>query len=957
MDVILKFASLRGRSGAAGPALSLASESDFQRRLADGAAGERPTVEMKAAARAFAETEFVRTADQVANGPRLVELVQRLQAGWLPTPDRLASDIRQAIHAEDRASFASDAALARDSVLTRYLLPDGPGADVAVALTRGYALADAVLGGSPTAETVAALVHGPMALPDFIVELRDEGTPAPAAPAPSPEESARALAEQINSVAARRQQLAQTLEHIGFHAEDELDVSEFGGRRPLRELSDSVGGGAEGPGRRIEERVPVELGREVQAVSQGLRAAARRNVVLSSRALELMPDQVTETLRSLDLDPTSASLFDIHTQTTLQHHAAGLQLTALAGKFAHLGNEFAHFIDPSLQVDPVDAPDIAPAANTTPPKTHTPVKPLGVADLLLVRAHISHYERAEIAAIENTISHEKLTHSSRRLDSVDALTTDETESSDLRSQTQGTAENNNGHTTVQAVGPGVGPLAAEGASSFAKSVTDQVSSSATNRARRLSTLRHLRESEETFEHLIDNTPGPNSVYGVYQWLDKIYQAQVFSYGSRLLYDVVVPEPAAVFRDALGRPRSGLLLPVKPAKFALAPSRLTLDNWDYYATGHHASGVEAPPPDEVVVSESFAGRSKDQFSNDAVTNTFLLSEARTTRIPKGYSADRFKIRMQVSGCDTGMIEVAVGIQTVRVAPANGNFFRTGRLDGEVESLPVAIHITSDGVNWGVLDATVSVEIICTATEELTSAWQVRTHARILEANQNRFADYAEAIATRDASARIFLQTLPAPRKTSIIQTEVKRTALELLTGQAFTGFNATGLDASGFPSVNIPATVGLSSYIRFFEQAVEWEHLAYAFYPYFWGAQTSWVSKLLINETDHRFMDFLTSGAARVVLPIRPGYEAAFETFLNTGTVPSTAELLDVGSKLWVSLVAELRAGTNPEGEETAVNEPWQFRIASELVRARTDGSMPKWAFAQGTWQDAADPNF
>ena len=45
------------------------------------------------------------------------------------------------------------------------------------------------------------------------------------------------------------------------------------------------------------------------------------------------------------------------------------------------------------------------------------------------------------------------------------------------------------------------------------------------------------------------------------------------------------------------------------------------------------------------------------------------------------------------------------------------------------------------------------------------------------------------------------------------------------------------------------------------------------------------------------------------------------------------------------------------GNSQAVRLPKEFRVASDLVRARPDGSMPKWTFAGGTWNDAADPDF
>jgi hypothetical protein len=203
----------------------------------------------------------------------------------------------------------------------------------------------------------------------------------------------------------------------------------------------------------------------------------------------------------------------------------------------------------------------------------------------------------------------------------------------------------------------------------------------------------------------------------------------------------------------------------------------------------------------------------------------------------------------------------------------------------------------------------------------------------------------------------MQSLAPEKKQNLVRAEMKRTALELLTGQSFAGFNATAFDGAGFPYPNAASTTALAAYTRFFEQAIEWEHLAYAFYSYFWGSQPSWMSKLLLTEPDAQFAAFLTSGAARVVLPVRPGYEAAVDRFVNTGVTPTTDELLDVGGPFWVSLVEELRSQEAEDGAETAVGEPWEFRIATDLLWARPDGSMPRWKRVGDRWQDAADPDF
>ena len=184
--------------------------------------------------------------------------------------------------------------------------------------------------------------------------------------------------------------------------------------------------------------------------------------------------------------------------------------------------------------------------------------------------------------------------------------------------------------------------------------------------------------------------------------------------------------------------------------------------------------------------------------------------------------------------------------------------------------------------------------------------------------------------------------------------MKRTTLAVLTNQNFSTFNAMRTDSLGLPYPDAAATVALSAYIRFFELAVEWQHIEYAFFPYFWGSRSSWLSKLLGAEPDPQFAGFLASGAARVVLPIRPGYEAAFEKFLNTGKTPTTAELLDVGGPFWASLVAELRDQAASDDSEMTVGTPWEYRLASDLVRARRDEKLPKWTLAAGKWVEGPD---
>src|SRR5262249_20095609 len=54
-------------------------------------------------------------------------------------------------------------------------------------------------------------------------------------------------------------------------------------------------------------------------------------------------------------------------------------------------------------------------------------------------------------------------------------------------------------------------------------------------------------------------------------------------------------------------------------------------------------------------------------------------------------------------------------------------------------------------------------------------------------------------------------------------------------------------------------------ISFLHQAIEWEHVNYFLYPYFWTKADSWNERLRLQANDPIHEAFLRAGAARVVL--------------------------------------------------------------------------------------------
>lgn len=977
MDRVLNFVALRPPPAKVAPAPTLASESDFQHRLSEAADSAHPLENAIEAAQAFIQSgRFLDNPDEVEQGERLLALYNQLTNPELREERGIGDQLREFLQENSLANWEADAARARDSVLAGYLVEDEEfKAATALKLLRMYGLVESLwLQGETSEERLASLLVAPLVLPDFLLNLRKDA--AEVTSPPSPAETADKLLEQFQVEMQHHARLGATLATINNHDEDELLISELGVQRPLDSLYRTAITGETRDILRLE-RLERQLDEPHMGNVEGLvkpinpdelietsplrRAAARTNVIFSDKALRLLPDPARETLQNLGLDPSTSTVQEMHIRVLTEYEQATMSMRNLSGKLGqlatHLTPDKNHLVAEILnrwRVDPVDEPDASEPVASAPPLTFNTVRPLGVADLYLVRTHLLQYERGEVASLENILSHEKLTHTFRQLDQTESTESSRSEQTSLQSLTQTTAEQNSGKTIAQAIGAGRGPLTSDGPESFSKTVTDMVSTSSSKTNRKSAILRHLRSNEETQEHIFENTAGEDVRFGVYQWLDKIYQAQVFNYGSRLLYDIIVPEPAALFLEALARPRSIGKLPARPARFTVTPDRLHADNWSYYAAGHQATGVEPPPAAEVIVSEVFGGKASDPFSSLLNANNYEVGEGRTARIPKGYKASRYRLIAIASGWTSFVIRAFVGTKVVDIGSVWWGQVFSGKLNGEVESLPVGLIVDGNGTQPGISTLALGIEIICEPTDDAIAAWQTKTHGQILAANQRRLANYQEMLSTREATTRLVLQGLSTEQKITMMQSELKRTALSVLTNQNFSTFNANRIDSLGFPYPDVAATNALSAYIRFFEQAVEWQHLECAFFPYFWGSRNSWVSKILNSETNPLFSAFLRSGAARVVLPIRRGYESAFERFLNTGKTPNTDELLDVGGLLWVSLVTQLREQAGPENNEAVVGPPWEFRVASDLVRTRRDGLLPRWTLNAGQWVEEAD---
>src|SRR5262249_30608574 len=81
-------------------------------------------------------------------------------------------------------------------------------------------------------------------------------------------------------------------------------------------------------------------------------------------------------------------------------------------------------------------------------------------------------------------------------------------------------------------------------SDVAKDVTQKAVSKVTQTVTQSQTTKIIETFEETEAQSFDNKVGQAHISGVYQWVEKIYLAQVFNLGRHMLLDIMVPEAGA-----------------------------------------------------------------------------------------------------------------------------------------------------------------------------------------------------------------------------------------------------------------------------------------------------------------------------------------------------------------------------------------------------------------------------
>jgi hypothetical protein len=699
---------------------------------------------------------------------------------------------------------------------------------------------------------------------------------------------------------------------------------------------------------------------------------------LTAEASEKLSDATKATLKERGLatgQPLSTTIEALLAERKSIHETAQILAKPLVPQsFRRVGNTLVtlsnNLLAEIIHAHPGQLADIAdtqlPAVPESVPTSHADISPAGVMDLLIVRQQLKGYETADVSHIENILSGEKSerVHSKRletettivRETERETASEDELQTTDrfeMRRESQRALEEQaaaRGSLTISgSYGPSVDfeasgeaswsrreQQSSAAASEVSREVTQRATERVVERVLRRETTRTLLEIEETNRHSFDNSvPGSDNVVGIYQFVNKVYEAQVYNYGQRAIYDLTVPEPGALLLAAFQRNRAEAMELVEPLPFNVEPRALRPETYQSYVVRYQATGIKPPPLPFMTETYDFntGGEDEDQ--------EFTCSTR--IQIPDGYEAYQANVGITVAIWDNWCVDTVVGRQAYRFAGGTGWLWLTN-LSGETGSVPFAM--CTDRVG----DIALAVEIICKATLRAFELWQAETHALLVDAYRARQSEYETKLAALEAEAPLAVASRSAARNYELMATELKRACISILTEQDFGLFSAIRNGADGLPNIDFVEAISEGAYARFFEQAFEWSNMSWVTYPYFWGRRSRWADLLSIQDGDWAFEEFLRAGAARVVVPVRPGFEAAVDHFRLFGEPWFGGPLPTVTDDLYLPIGDEMAERLGRPGNEVAAGDPWDVRVPTDLIKLREESSLPTWTKQpDGSW--------
>lgn len=607
-------------------------------------------------------------------------------------------------------------------------------------------------------------------------------------------------------------------------------------------------------------------------------------------------------------------------------------------------------------------------------------RPPVVADLKVVRLGRTRYEPGAIAHVENVMGRERrervhsVTEQTETTTTVESERTVDTEQElETVSQTEMLQETSRALRDATEVEAGVAVSAAYGptvqveadarvarrtsseevvraAAAFSNEVTKRARERVIERTRETRVVRRLMEVKETNTHAFDNSSGAGHIVGVYRWVESVQDAWMENYGKRLMLEYVIPEPGAFVRWAADRVRPDEDVgdpppaPHKPGQpdVALEPGHVDATNYLGLVARYGAVGVVPPPAETVELALSWKGEPNQELH--------VFEESKSLKVPKGYRATGWEAQCVTWGSSSpdGEVWMAGVGATGGIGMDNSAALQkhlSGALNAAEESIiPVVM------LGRGLLNLSTALRVHCEITEEGRARWRLAVYDAIMTAHRQHMDAYEarleRAEAARSFAPRAGLDGSNSAQNRVVERRELRRSVIHMLLGHpmdtgVFAG-DAVVHDRDGAaPELDLAVAAAERDVLTFVEQAFEWANMTWVHYPYYWSTRDRWVEDCRSIGPDPAWTAFLTAGASRVVVPVRPGFEAGIALYLATGIVWAGGQVPTVDDPAYLAIADEIAEslGTRSPDAVSARTPLEPVRLPTSLVWLQPGGEI------------------
>lgn len=505
----------------------------------------------------------------------------------------------------------------------------------------------------------------------------------------------------------------------------------------------------------------------------------------------------------------------------------------------------------------------------------------------------------------------------------------------------------------------------------AEEVTEEARTEITRKVLKERTEISISEIEIINEHKIENNFGKGHLNGIYQWVDQVKELRTLNYGRHLMAKFILLNPAKrlfeestkdkTLEDLEKFPISGpeairnmdlaikygkeygisdFEIPPNPVKQITHVIEYSKNTTEEQKSGYllHHENIKIPGDGYTVTKITVQYRcpwinptqtnERKQLTITALGSTFEVSSV--------LNKDQYTLKNQYGalGKSISYFHSEEGSSSFRYTAGDVRFeyfINDDTLD--INEVPIALMTRNN--NYFQATVTVHLESSSTGTTGITAfqKWQIHTYDKLYQGYLNKKEELKRQARNDKEDKVLHAISGQNPQKNKqTIENEIKHLVIAALSKE-FTHPSDiyTNEIGSELPINTQSEIMEYTRIIDFFENAIDWEKIAYTLYSYHWLNYQEWSQRQQYEDTDPHFEAFMKAGAAETIIPIKRGFERKFIHYLNNRQLWNHNEPLSLTSEKYADIMVEINEFETEEVEARPIGSPWRLQIPTNLI--------------------------